>query len=199
MIDFAPVVAARDVVAEAVAGTKSTRMGRPPLEKPENRTAPAGASAVPVVPSPLQDVIEKLATPVATGIDAALAQAELEEQRKNILLEAREVARIRQELDISMREYNSAHGFTPVANPVSRINEVRARGRDLNLEIERDGRARSARTASHVSAEKPRYSTPGKNLRAAEAAAAELPGLSDRKSTRLNSSHITRSRMPSSA
>ena len=51
-------------------------------------------------------------------------------------------------------------------------------GRDLNLEIERDGRARSARTASHVSAEKPRYSTPGKNLRAAEAAAAELPGLS---------------------
>ena len=61
---------------------------------------------------------------------------------------------------------------------VSRINEVRARGRDLNAEIDRDGRARSARTASHMSAEKPRYSTPGKNLRAAEAAAAELPGLS---------------------
>ena len=55
---------------------------------------------------------------------------------------------------------------------------MRARGRDLNAEIDRDGRSGSARTASHMSAEKPRYSTPGKNLRAAEAAAAELPGLS---------------------
>ena len=86
-------------------------------------------SSVPVTPSPLQNVIEKLATPVAPSADAALTQAELEEQRQSILLEAREVARFRQEFDISMCEYNSAHGFTPVANPVSRINEVRARGR----------------------------------------------------------------------
>ena len=75
-----------------------------------------------------------------------------------------------------MREYNSAHGFTPVANPVSRINAVHARGRDLNAEIARDGRDRSGRTASNMSAARPRYSTPVKNLRAAEAAAAELPG-----------------------
>ena len=164
---------------DADTGTRSTRTARPPLERPQNRMAQAGTSGVPVTPSPLQDVIEKLATPVAPSADAALTQVELEEQRQSILLEAREVARrVRQEFDISMREYNSAHGFTPVANPVSRIEEVRARGRDLNAEIDRDGRARSARTASHVSAEKPRYSTPGKNLRAAEAAAAELPGLS---------------------
>ena len=58
------------------------------------------------------------------------------------------------------------------------MDEVRSRGTDLNSEIARDGRARSSRTASHVSADKPRYSTPGKNLRAVEAAAAELPGLS---------------------
>ena len=63
-----------------------------------------------------------------------------------------------------MREYNSAHGFTPVANPVSRMDEVHTRGRDLNAEIARDGRARSGRTVSHVLADKPRYSTPGKNL-----------------------------------
>ena len=58
------------------------------------------------------------------------------------------------------------------------MDEVRTRGRDLNAEIARDGRAKSGRTASYVSADKPRYSTPAKNLRAAEAAAAELPGLS---------------------
>ena len=50
---------------------------------------------MPMMPSPLQDMIEKLATPVALSADAALAQAELDEQRKNILLEAREVARVR--------------------------------------------------------------------------------------------------------
>ena len=123
-------------------------MGRPPLEKPENYTAPAGTSSVPVVPSPLQDAIEKLATPVASSAGAALTQAELEVQRKNILLEAREVARVRQEFDISMREYNSAHGFTPVANPVSHIDEVRARGRDLNAEMAREGRVKSSRAVS---------------------------------------------------
>ena len=111
-----PVIAARGVVAEAEASIKSTRTARPPLEKPENRTAPAGTSAVPVVPSPLQDVIDKLATPVAPGADAALAQAELDKQRKDILEEALEVARVRQEFDISLREYNKAHGFTPVAH-----------------------------------------------------------------------------------
>ena len=45
-------------------------------------------------------MIEKLATLVAPSADAALTQAELEEQRQNILQEAREVARVRQEFDI---------------------------------------------------------------------------------------------------
>ena len=77
-----PVFAARGVVAEAEASTKSARTARPPLVKPENRTTHAGTPAVPVVPSSLQDVIEKLATPVAPSADAALAQAELDEQRR---------------------------------------------------------------------------------------------------------------------
>ena len=77
-----------------------------------------------VVPSPLQDAIEKLATLVAPGANAALTQAQLEEQRQSILQEAIEVARVRQDFDISLREYNKAHGFTPVANRVSRIDEA---------------------------------------------------------------------------
>ena len=65
----------RGAAGEADTSTKSTRTARPPLEKPENRVAHAGTSSVSVVPSPLQDAIEKLATPVAPSADAALAQA----------------------------------------------------------------------------------------------------------------------------
>ena len=64
------------------------------MERPENRAAQASTSSVPVTPSPLQDVIEKLAIPVASSADVALTQAELEEQRKDILLGAIEVARV---------------------------------------------------------------------------------------------------------
>jgi hypothetical protein len=42
----------------------------------------------------------------------------------------------------------------------------------------RDGRSKSVVSASFVSADKPKYNTPAKNLRAAQAAAAELPSLS---------------------
>ena len=120
-----PVIAAsRGTAAAAETSTKSARMAHPPLEKPENRAAHTGTSGVPVVPSPLQDVIEKMATPVAPSADAALVQAQLEEQRQSILQEAIEVARVRQEFDISLREYNKAHGFTSVANHASRIDEV---------------------------------------------------------------------------
>ena len=98
-----PIIGAGHATAgEAEASAKSTRTARPPLEKPENRAAHAGTSSVPVVPGPLQNVIEKLATPVAPSADAALAQAQLEEQRQSILQEAIEVARVRQEFDISL-------------------------------------------------------------------------------------------------
>ena len=92
--------------------------------------------------------------------------------------EAQELAKVRQEFERSLREYNKVHGFTPVAKGPSRMNEVRDRGKHLNAEIERDGRTRASKTASLVSAGKPKYSTPAKTLRAAEAALAELPHLS---------------------
>ena len=47
--------------SDADPGTKSTRTGRPPLERPQNLTA--STSGVPVTPSPLQDVIEKCNIP----------------------------------------------------------------------------------------------------------------------------------------
>ena len=76
------------------------------------------------------------------------------------------------------REYNKAHGFTPVAAQPSKVGEVRNRGRNLNAEMSRDARAKTVVSASVVSADKLKYNTPAKNLRAAQAAAAELPSLS---------------------
>ena len=77
-----------------------------------------------------------------------------------------------------MREYHSAHGLTPLSKQPSRFGLVRNRGRDLNDEIARDGRARSITTASaSVLSDRPVYDSPAKNLRAADAAAAELSNL----------------------
>ena len=121
--------------------------------------------------------IEKLAVPVIPSTDVVLTQTQLEEQRQYILQEAIEVARVRQEFDISLHEYNIAHGFTPVANHPSRINDVRNRGKNLNAEIARDGRSKSSMSPSYLLDDRPKYSTPAKNLRAAEAAAAELSSL----------------------
>ena len=87
--------------------------------------------------------------------------------------EAEEVARTQEEYELIVVEYNAAQGFTPVAKGPSCINEVRDRGKGVNVEIERDGRARVSKAASVTSAGQPKYSTPAKTLRAAEAIIAE--------------------------
>ena len=55
---------------------------------------------------------------------------------------------------------------------------MRKRGKGLNAEIDRDGRSSTSKAPSHVSAERPKYSSPAKILRANDAARAELSGLS---------------------
>ena len=60
---------------------KTTRSAKVPLERRENLRDQAGTSNVPVRTAPLDDVIEKLAVPVATGTDVALTEAELELRR----------------------------------------------------------------------------------------------------------------------
>ena len=101
-------------------------------------------------PAPLEDIIEKLAVPVASGADAALTAAELELQRQQLHEEAMEIAKIRRNFGISLREYNAAHGLTPVADHPSRIEDVRRRGKGLNAEIARDGRSSSRKTPSQI-------------------------------------------------
>jgi hypothetical protein len=42
-----------------------------------------------------------------------------------------------------LREYEAAHGFTPVVTQPSRIEEVRTRRRELNTELDKGARAKS--------------------------------------------------------
>ena len=157
---------------------KIVRTAKPVLERSgHDGRDMAGTSGGQGRPSPLEVVIEKLATPVATSADPALAQAELEQQRVELHREALAMDEMRKELARDLREYNGAHGFTPVSRRPSRIDAVRQRGKGLGAEIDRDGRSASSRTASHVSAAKPQYSSPAKTLRAAEIARQELSSM----------------------
>lgn len=175
----APTTGAGKGVASGMGATaRTTQSGKPAYEKPENVVGQAGTSNVPPMPNPLQAAIEKLVVLVVPSADLALTQAQLEEQRQHILREATEVARVQQEFDISLREYNTAHGLTPVADMPSCIDDMRNQGRNLNAEVDRDGRSRSSVSATLMSANRPKYSSPAKNLRAAQAAVAELPSFS---------------------
>lgn len=157
---------------------KIVRSAKPVLEKPGSKDRDqAGTSEMPIRPSPLEVVIEKLAMPVVTGADPALAQAELEQQREELHREALAMDKMRKEFDRDLREYHGAHGFTPISRRPSRIDAVRQRGKGLGAEIDRDGRSATSRTASHVSAVKPQYSSPAKTLKAAEIARQELSSM----------------------
>jgi hypothetical protein len=80
-------------------------------------------------------------------------------------------------MDITFHEYNIAHGFTTINNEPSKVGNVRHRGGNLNRELRRDGRSDISMSTSFVSAERPKYITPAKNLRVAQAAAEELQHL----------------------
>ncbi|KAK1685332.1 hypothetical protein QYE76_046180 [Lolium multiflorum] len=51
------------------------------------------------------------ATPIAQNIDPAKAQEELEATRKALLTGGADIIRAQRELNLTLREYNAAHGF----------------------------------------------------------------------------------------
>ena len=71
-----------------------------------------------------------------------------------------------------MREYNTAHGFEPTMGNTEKLNEVRGKGGDLGGALNRAGQVHE-----HSDIGFPEYSCPTQNMKAAEAAAAELPYL----------------------
>src|SRR3954466_2941646 len=73
---------------------KAARVRWPPLERPENI---------------LHATIDNLTTPVAPILDPDNAQAELEETKQKVLVEAKKVSALRESLNRTLREYAKAN------------------------------------------------------------------------------------------
>ncbi|KAK1644069.1 hypothetical protein QYE76_061874 [Lolium multiflorum] len=149
---------------------KSTRVRGPELER-TNRDAGASGSGpkAPAPPSRLDEVRAKLSSPLTAGADPSSIEKDLEAHRQLLLKQAEELSAAKRQMEITQREYNRAHGFTPAGDNPSRAGQIRRRGGGLGAEIARDGAESPA-----PSTERPVYNTPDKNMRAAEAAAEEL-------------------------
>jgi hypothetical protein len=143
------------------------------LERVENL---AGTSTVPAKGQVLLPIIDRLLEPVRSGDDPEQTREVLEGSCQALVDEALAMHQERERFNRQLREYEAAHGFTPVVTRPSRIDEVRTRGRDLNTELGKDARAKSHTATSTVP--KVIYSSPVKNLRAAAEVAKDLSNLS---------------------
>jgi hypothetical protein len=152
---------------------KVKRSARPPLERAENL---AGTSAVPARGEVLLPIIDRLLEPVRSGDDPEQTREVLEGSRQALVDEALAMNQECERFNRQLREYEAAHGFTPVVTRPSRIEEIRTGGRDLNTELGKDVKAKSHTATSTVP--KVIYSSPVKNLRAAAEVAKDLPCLS---------------------
>jgi hypothetical protein len=143
------------------------------LERVENL---AGTSTVPAKGQVLLPIIDRLLEPVRSSDDPEQTREVLEGSRQALVDEALAMHQERDRLNRQLREYEAAHGFTPVVTRPSRIEEVRTRGRNLNTELGKAARAKSHTATSTV----PNvvYSSPVKNLRAAAEVAKDLSNLS---------------------
>ncbi|KAK1677037.1 hypothetical protein QYE76_037885 [Lolium multiflorum] len=152
--------------------TRATRVRGPNLERNADGSAAGSGPKAPPPPSRLDAARARLSTPLTAGADPTTIEADLEAHRQFLLKQAEEVAAAQRQLQITRREFDRAHGFTPAGNAPSRAGQIRRRGGDLGAEIDRDGAESPA-----PSMELPIYNTPEKNMRAAEAAAEELSRL----------------------
>ncbi|KAK1607953.1 hypothetical protein QYE76_031626 [Lolium multiflorum] len=110
-----------------------------------------------------------LATPIAQNIDPAKAQEELEATRKALLTGGADIIRAQRELNLTLREYNAAHGFASVSAHAARIPENRLKARNLDQDLRKVLAGKSASVSVSI-VEKPKYSSPDKTIKAAKAA-----------------------------
>src|SRR4051812_11198036 len=140
------------------------------------RRARAAAEAeAGVGPSALRDV---LYTPVNRGGDPDQIHESLERTRLALAATAERVLVDERRLGAITREYNAAHaaGRQPIDPAV--LDDLRSRGRDVGIHLSGAGQpARPAQPAESAFIQRPTYSTPDKNLRAAEQIAIELEDL----------------------
>ncbi|KAK1631917.1 hypothetical protein QYE76_006232 [Lolium multiflorum] len=76
----------------------------------------------------------------------------------------------RRELNLTLREYNAAHGFASVSAHAARIPENRLKARNLDQDLRKEVLVGKSTSASISIVEKPKYSSPDKTIKAAKAA-----------------------------
>jgi hypothetical protein len=151
---------------------KAKRSAHPSLEHVENL---AGNSGMPARGQPLLPIIDRLLEPMRFGNDPEQTREVLEGSCQALYDEALAMHQECERFNRQLREYEAAHGFTPVVTRPSRIEEVGTRGRDLNTKLGKDARAKSHSATGTVP--KVIYSSPVKNLRAATEVAKDLSNL----------------------
>jgi hypothetical protein len=104
---------------------KAKRSARPPLECVENL---AGTSGVPARGQVFLPIIDRLLELVRSGDDPEQVKEVLEGSRQALVDEALAMHQEHEQFNRQLREYEAAHGFTPVVTRPSRIDEVRTRG-----------------------------------------------------------------------
>jgi hypothetical protein len=127
--------AGKAAAQEDAAPTKSGRTANPPTEREQNNV---GTSTAAPPSTPLQAAMCVVGTPIAQNADVATERAELEAQRQALLTRAGDVIRAQQELNLTLREYNAAHGFASVSANPARIAINRLRGRNLEQDLRRE-------------------------------------------------------------
>jgi hypothetical protein len=156
-----------DMEEEGVGG--QTRTAHPPLERPPLPKQDA--------PPPERDILDSaimdLCIPLDLTADPAKIAEDLEQARLALLDKAVGIKDTRWHMNSTLREYNTAQGYTSTGDGPSRVRQVRQRGRDLGTELNRA--APSARSPPVIA--KPTYSTPTKNLRVARYIISGLAGL----------------------
>jgi hypothetical protein len=121
----------------------------------------------------LDSAIMDLRVPLDITTYPAKVTEKLEKARLTLLKEAIDIEDTRRCVHATVREYNTAQGYTPAGDGPSRAGQVHQRGRDLGAELNQA--APPAKLPPVIA--KPVYSTPTKNLRAARYITSELAGL----------------------
>jgi hypothetical protein len=150
-------------------GGDPPRTTRPPLECPP----PLEQDLPPLKRDILDSAIMDLRAPLDLTADLAKLSEDLERTRRALLDKAIGVEDTHRRVLSTLREYNTAQGYTPAGDGPSRAGQVRQRGRDLGTELNQA--APSARSPPVIA--KTTYSTPTKNLRATRYITSELAGL----------------------
>ncbi|KAK1617200.1 hypothetical protein QYE76_022717 [Lolium multiflorum] len=117
---------------------KLWRKARTVTRPPNHRRSDEGAAGTSTAPpeTPLQAAMHELATPITQNIDPAVAQAELEATRKRLLSGGANIIRAQRELNLTLREYNAAHGFATVSAQAARVPENRLKARNLDQDLQ---------------------------------------------------------------